>query len=165
MQWIIQILVHTPWWVYALFAFLVWRGISACRPADVTLYHLALVPALLTGWGLTDLARRYGAELAALAPWLLALAIGIAVGAAILRGVPVRDDRGRGIIHRPADFTVLPLILLAFGIKYSFAVAAALSPDLLLDANYRLADLGTSGFFAGIFVGKFTRYVRVYLAA
>ena len=164
MEWAIQILAHTPWWVYVLFAFLVSRGIRACRPADVTLYQLALVPALLTGWGLTDLARRYGADLAACAPWLLALAVGIAVGAAILRGVPVRDDRGRGIIHRPADFTVLPLILLAFAIKYSFAVAAAISPGLLHEANYRLADLATSGLFAGIFVGKFARYVKVYLA-
>jgi hypothetical protein len=164
MEWIIQILAHTPWWVYALFAFLVSRGIRACRPADVTLYQLALVPALLTGWGLTELARRYGPDFGALASWLLALAVGIALGAAILRGTLFRGDRARGIVHRPADFTVLPLILLAFGIKYSFAVAAAISPGLLLDANYRLADLATSGFFAGIFVGKFTRYVKVYLA-
>ena len=164
MQWIIQIPVHTPWWVYALFAFLVSRGIRACRPADVTLHQLALVPALLTVWGLTDLARRYGPDLAAFAPWLLALAAGIAVGAAILRGAPVRDGRGRGTIHRPADLTVLPLILLAFAIKYSFAVAAATSPGVLLDAGYRVADLGTSGLFAGIFVGKFTRYLKVYLA-
>lgn len=146
MEWIVQILVRTPWWVFALLAYLVSRGIRACRPADVTLYQLALVPALLTGWGLYDLARRYGADLWALAPWVLALAVGIAFGAAILRGAPFSSDRACGIVHRPADFTVLPLILLAFGIKYTFAVAAAISPGLLLDADYRLADLATSGF-------------------
>jgi hypothetical protein len=164
MEWTIQILTHTPWWVYALFVFLVSRGIRACRPADVTLYQLALVPALLTGWGLTDLARRYGSAPAAFAPWLLALAVGIVAGAAILRAVPIRDDRARGIIHRPADFTVLPLILLAFGIKYTFAVMAAISPELLQETGFRLADVAISGFFAGIFTGKFARYMKVYFA-
>ena len=100
-----------------------------------------------------------------LAPWLAALAIGVAIGLALLRGAPLAGDRARGIVHRPADYTLLPLILLAFGLKYTFAVMAAISPDLLREAVYRLADVGISGFFAGIFVGKFARYARAYLAA
>jgi hypothetical protein len=164
METFIQILTHTPWWVFVLFAYLISRGVRAMRPADVSPYQLALIPALLTGWGLYDLTRRYGFDIAALAPWLLALILGAAAGAAILSGAPLRGDRARGLIHRPADFTVLPLILLAFGIKYSFAVTAAMSPDLLQNTFYRLADLVASGLFAGIFVGKFARYMKVYLA-
>ena len=51
MEWIVQILIHTPWGVFALFAYLVWRGVRAFQPADVSLYQLAVIPALLTGWG------------------------------------------------------------------------------------------------------------------
>src|SRR5579863_9452016 len=107
MEWIVQILVHTPWWVYALFAYLVSRGVRAFRPADVSLYQLALIPALLTGWGLYDLTQRYGLEIGTLAPWLAALAIGVAIGLALLRGAPLAGDRARGIVHRPADYTLL----------------------------------------------------------
>jgi hypothetical protein len=164
MEWTIQILAHTPWWVFALFAYLVWRGIRALSPADVSPYQLALIPALLTGWGLYDLTRRYGLDAAALAPWLVALAVGAVLGAAILRRAPLKGDRARGIVHRPADFTVLPLILLAFGIKYTFAVMAAISPELLQETGFRLADVAISGFFAGIFTGKFARYMKVYFA-
>ena len=165
MEWIVQILAHTPWWVFALFVFLVSRGIKALKPADVSPYQLALVPLLLAGWGLYDLARRYAFDPGALAPWLVALALGAAIGLAILSRAPLSADRARGIVHRPADFTVLPLILIAFGLKYAFAVAVALTPALLADTGYRLADLGISGLFAGIFLGKFGRYVSVYLAA
>jgi hypothetical protein len=164
MEWTIQILAHTPWWVFALFAYLVWRGIRALKPADVAPYQLALIPALLTGWGLYDLTQRYGLDAAALAPWLVALAVGVALGAAILRRAPLKGDRARGIVHRPADFTVLPLILIAFGIKYTFAVMAALSPEHLQEAGFRLADVGISGFFAGVFTGKFAHYMKAYLA-
>jgi hypothetical protein len=165
MQWIIQILAHTPWWVFVLFAFLISRGIRALEPAEVSLVQLALVPALLTGWGLYDLARRYNFDVAALAPWLLALALGAALGVAILGRSALSADRARGTVRRPADFTVLPLILVAFAAKYTLAVMAALSPALLADTAYRLTDLGISGLFAGIFLGKFGRYVSVYLAA
>ena len=158
-------LVHTPWWVYALFAFLVSRGVRAFQPADVSLYQLAVVPALLTGWGLYDLTGRYGLEIGRLAPWLAAFAVGVAIGLALLRGAPLTGDRARGIIHRPADYTLLPLILLAFGVKYMFAVMGAISPELLREAGFRLTDVGVSGLFAGIFVGKFARYMRAYLAA
>jgi hypothetical protein len=37
MEAIVQILARTPWWALPLFAFLVWRGIRARDPAEVSL--------------------------------------------------------------------------------------------------------------------------------
>ena len=165
MEWIVQILTHTPWWVYALFVFLVSRGLRALKPADVAPATLALIPLVFIVWGLFDLNRLYGIGAATLAPWIVALAVGGAVGIAILRGAPLTADRARGMIHRPADYTVLPLILLAFAIKYTFGVMDATSPGLLQAPFYRLADLACSGFFAGVFAGKFAIYMKAYFAA
>jgi hypothetical protein len=164
METIVQILTHTPWWVFLLFAFLVSRGIRAFKPAEVSPVQLAIVPAVFMIWGLAGLAERYGLDLGAFALWLAALAIGAAIGAAILRGAALKGDRTRGIIHRPADFTVLPLILVAFLSKYALAVTGAMSPEIASAAGFRIADLGVGGLFAGIFVGKFATYLRAYFA-
>lgn len=165
METIVQILTHTPWWVFVLFAFLVSRGVRAFNPAEVSLVQLAIVPAVFMIWGLAGLVERYGLDPGAFALWLAALAIGAALGAAILQGAALKGDRSRGIIYRPADFTVLPLIVVAFFSKYALAVMAAMSPEIVNAVGFRIVDLGVSGVFAGIFVGKFVRYVRAYLAA
>ena len=47
----------------------------------------------------------------------------------------------------------------------AIAVIAAVSPDLLREPAFRLADLGLSGLFSGVFVGKFAVYAGKYLAA
>jgi Family of unknown function (DUF6622) len=163
METIVQILAHTPWWVFLLFAFLVSRGIRAFSPAEVSLAQLAIVPGIFTIWGLAGLNARHGLSPGAFAVWLTALAIGAIIGAAILDGTALRGDRTRGVIHRPADFTVLPLILIAFGGKYALAVTVATSPEIAREVGFRLVDLGVSGLFTGAFVGKFTRYARAYL--
>lgn len=163
MQSIVQILSHTPAWVYVLFVYLLSRGLKALKPAEVTPLKLALVPALLTGWGLYDLIRLYGLSAASLAPWLAALGVGAIVGWFLIRGRVIEVDRAAGVIKRPADYTVLPLILFAFSIKYAFGVIAAMSPERLADPSFRILDLTLSGVLAGIFVGKLALYLKRYL--
>ena len=164
MTTIAQILAHTPWWVFLLFAFLVQRGMRGFAPAETSLVQLAMLPAVFMIWGLSGLSERYGLDPGAFSLWLAALTIGAAAGAALLRGTP-HVDRARGVIYRPADFTILPLILVAFFSKYAMAVMAATSPAIAGTAGFRIVGLAVSGFFAGVFVGKFTRYLRAYLAA
>jgi energy-converting hydrogenase Eha subunit A len=164
MEAIVQILARTPWWIIPLFAFLVSRGIASLNPAEVSFAQLAVVPAVFMIWGLAGLNERYGLGPGAFGLWLAALAIGAGVGAAILRATALRADRARGVIYRPADFTVLPLILIGFCSKYALAMTAAISPEIARSLGFRIVDLGLSGLFAGVFVGKFTRYLQAYLA-
>lgn len=163
MEMLGQILLHTPIWVYVLFVYLVMRGIRARKAGETTLLKLAIIPALLTIWGVTDLTRLYGLNLLSLCPWTVAFAAGALIGWMLLRGQRLDIDRSRGIIRRPPDFTVLPLVLLAFAAKYAFGVIAAAAPAMLTEPSFRLADLLSSGLFAGIFAGKFTSYATRFM--
>ncbi|WP_448955759.1 hypothetical protein [Labrys neptuniae] len=164
MQAIVHVLTHTPWWVFPLFAFLVMRGIRALSPVEASLAQLAMLPTVFMIWGLAGLSERYGFDPATFACWLGALAFGAAIGAAILKGAALKSHRTRGVLYRPADFTVLPLILIAFFSKYTLAVTAATSPEIGQALSFRVAEIGLSGIFAGIFIGKFIRYLQAYLA-
>lgn len=164
MQSIVQILSHTPAWVYVLFVYLIFRGIKARKPAGVTPLRLVLVPALLIGWGLYDLIRLYGLSATSLTPWLAALGIGAIIGWFLIRGRIIEVDRAAGVIKRPADYTVLPLIVFAFSIKYAIGVIAALSPVRLANPSFRIFDLTLSGILAGVFVGKLALYLTRYFS-
>lgn len=162
---IAALLTHTPLWVYALFFFLVSRGIKALKPGEVTLVKLAIVPVLLTTWGLHDLIWIYGVSSASMVPWAGAAGLGALLGWFLIRAKSLEVDRARGVILRPADYTVLPLVLLTFAVKYTFGVMGVVAPELLLDRAVWIVDLTFSGLVAGIFVGKFGCYAARYFAA
>jgi hypothetical protein len=61
-----------------------------------------MLPAIFIIWSLAGLHERYGLDVGALALWLAALAIGAAIGAAILqgRGAERRSDARRHLSAR-----------------------------------------------------------------
>ena len=158
------ILTHTPIWVYALFLFLISRGVKALKPGEVTLTKLSIVPILLTAWGVHDLVRTYGVSTTSIAPWAGAACVGAMIGWRLIRSKIVKVDRVRGVLARPADYTVLPLVLLTFGMKYTLGVVGVVAPELLMDRAVWYIDLTFSGLVAGIFVGKFGCYAKRYFA-
>lgn len=162
MEILAQFIFRTPIWAWALLAWLVFRGIKARRPGDTTLSKLAMIPAIFTAWGLYDLMTLYGVTGETTGLWLVGIALGAALGWFIAARFDIVADRAAGVIHRPADFSLLPLLLLTFGVKYSFGVIGSVAPDLLAEPAFKSADLILSGVFTGVFVGKYLRYVWIW---
>jgi hypothetical protein len=157
-----QFLVQTPIWVWVILAWLVARGIKARRPGTTTLTKMATIPVVFTVWGLYDLVTAYGVTLEMAALWLLGVAAGSAIGWWIASRFDIVADHAAGVLHRPADMTLLPLLLATFAVKYGFGAAAAIAPHLAAEAGFRIADLTLCGLFTGIFVGKFLRYAWIW---
>lgn len=164
MEMLSGLFTHTPAWVYVLFGYLVWRGVMARKPGEVSPAKLAVIPVIFTVMGLVELQRLYGFGAANVGLWLLAFLAGAAIGAMLVRRGALVVDRVRGVIQRPADYSVLPLMLVAFGSKYAFGVMLAIAPEQTAQPWFRVLEIATYGFFAGIFAGKFLRYLQAYLA-
>lgn len=160
-----QFLLQTPVWAWAILAYLLTRGIQARRPAHTSLGRLIIIPALLTAWGLYDLVRHHGLAADTIGIWLLGIAAGAALGWRIVARFDITADRAAGTLHRPADKSLLPLLLVTFAVKYTFGVIAAVNPALLASPGIGFADLVLSGLFSGIFIGKFLRYLAIWRAA
>ena len=155
-----QIVVHTPVWVWVLLAFLIIRGVMSMRPGETSLAKLAIVPALFTAWSLWSISTRYGASLEAWTLWLVGIAAGAGIGWLLLRRATLWVEASTGTLWRSADFSLLPLLLITFLVKYGFEVALAVLPSLLADGGFRAAYMLLTGLFTGIFIGKYCRYVR-----
>lgn len=162
MEILSQFVTNTPVWAWVLLVYLVMKGWKARTPGDTTLGKMAIIPVVFTAWGLYDLVTLYGVTIETSLTWLAGIAIGASIGWSIASRFNLVADRSAGVIHRPADMTLLPLLLVTFAVKYGFGVIAAVAPHLLAETGFRIADLILSGLFTGIFVGKFIRYTWVW---
>ncbi|HCN97917.1 MULTISPECIES: hypothetical protein [Leclercia] len=159
------VLIHTPFWVYLILLFLISRGIKARRPATVALEKLAIIPAIFLLWDIYDLLVFRKLTLATGSLWLVGLLSGAAMGYILIKRTAVARAAAPRSIYREADYSALPFMMLAFAVKYVLGVMSAIAPDVLLRPGVSAFAIITGGLFAGVFVGKFVRYVRVYLAA
>lgn len=162
-EFVLGMLEHTPVWVYLLFAFLLYRGIKARTPATVTLEKLALIPAIFLFWDIYDLITYRDPTLITYIQWTIGIISGAIIGYILINPDRLSRSSAPRSIHRPADYSVLPFMLLAFGVKYVLGVLNATAPDVLRQPAMSALAIITGGMFAGVFVGKFTRYVSVWL--
>lgn len=160
-----QFLIQTPWYVWAILVWVVIRGVKARQAGETTLLKMLTIPLVFAAWGISDLVRVYGASPDATALWLLGIAIGSTIGWWIVGRFAITVDVATGVFHRPADMSLLPLLLATFAIKYAFGVVGAVAPHLLGEPLFRISDLVLSGAFTGIFVGKFLHYGRLWHVA
>ncbi|MBF0032024.1 hypothetical protein HAX39_05400 [Citrobacter freundii] len=162
-EFVLNMLQHTPVWVYLLFIFLLYRGIKARTPATVTLEKLALIPAIFLFWDIYDLITYRDPTLITYIQWAIGIISGAIIGYMLINPSRLSRSSAPRSIQRPADYSALPFMLLAFGVKYVLGVLNAIAPDVLHQPAMSALAIIAGGIFAGVFVGKFTRYVSVWL--
>lgn len=156
------ILRHTPLWVWALLALLIWLGSLGLRRRRMALRRVASAPVVFIIWGLSGLAARpFEAGLIA-ALWLGGLVIGLGLG--LLTGPRLLSvDRMRREVELPASWWPLARNLIIFFAHYALIVAAAILAAH--KATLLQADIVVSGASAGYFTGWFVALLRSYRAA
>lgn len=154
---LIQILLHTPTWVYALLAALLWLGGRQLRPTQTPLRRVLILPLAMIALAVYGVVAAFGHAalgLEALAVWAVAaLAVGLWVRRQPLRA-NVRYDAQTGLLHRPGSWLPLALILAIFSIKYGVGVTLALHPDYAQHTPLALGISTTYGVLSGIFAGR-----------
>jgi hypothetical protein len=156
---VMQVLVNTPWWVFALFFLLLALGLVALRPRVVPLWRLLVTPAVFIGWGLVSLMLRFTPLLAF--DWVVAAAVGGLLARATVSAAEIRV-KAEGIA---VSGSALPLVrsMLIFFAKYGLSVAAVLVPAQ--QHNIAIWDIAVSGVSAGYFLGWLAILGLVYRRA
>ena len=85
----VEIVAHTPLWVWALFAFLVYRGVAGMRTREVSPFRVLIVPAVFFVWGASSLLGRPDGLALNVATFLLSGVTRLAASRQSIR-VPVR---------------------------------------------------------------------------
>jgi hypothetical protein len=149
MTQIINILLNTPWWVFALFVMLVLLGVQALRPRTIPVWRLLITPGVFIAWGLISLTLQPSVSSSFLwLDWLAAAAIGCTIAWLTTRAP---DIQRASIVVVPGSAVTLVRNMVIFAAKYGLAVAAAIAPAQR--QQLALWDVAVSGASAGYFLG------------
>ena len=157
-----QIISHTPTYVWAILAFLVYRGVLACTDREVGLRNLFIIPLVMLYLSLQDLTARFGLGGMTGGWWLLGAAGGATLAWTLIDGARIQVNRSAGTLVQRGSVVPLALMLSIFLTKYTVAVLFVIQPAL------RHNTLGTAvvcvlfGLFNGVFLGRLARYLAAW---
>ncbi|MGP0093275.1 MAG: DUF6622 family protein [Xanthobacteraceae bacterium] len=160
MPGILTIVQHTPWWVFALLALLIWLGSQALKPRTLRVWRLLITPVIFIGWGIASLALRSLSAPVLIVDWLVAAAVGAAIAWTTSRLDTVRIDRVQRLVTLPGSAWPLIRNLLIFSAKYAITATVTIAPAS--KADLAVWDIAISGASAGYFLGWLMRLALAY---
>lgn len=156
-----QILTHTPLYVWAILALLVYRGVIAMRDRDMAIRKLFIIPAIMLALSLQDIVAKFGGGMLALCAWggaaVLVTLLACRYGSA---GASAGATPGTLRVHGSA--VPLLMMMLIFLTKYATAVTLATHPAAGQDAPFAALACALFGVGNGYFLGRLVRNVMVW---
>lgn len=161
---ITQIVSHTPSYVWALLAFLLYRGALASRDREIALRALFVIPAVMIGLSLSSMSGHGALGGGVWAVWGLGVLAGAVLTWRLAGGVPVVVDRAAGTVRQRGSWAPLMLMIAIFCTKYAVAVSTAMHPELQQNPLFASAVTLLFGLFNGVFVGRLARYLAAWFS-
>ncbi|MGR6432831.1 DUF6622 family protein [Rhizobium sp. PAMB 3174] len=152
MQMPIDILTHTPSWVWLVLALLVFRGLKRTKTREVSQNSLILLPAILTLLALRRLVMAgFDADV------LAGTATGIILAFVILLSIkPARQTRRlpNGKLLLQGEWLSLGLLLVIFAVNYVDGVLTAIDPAAAASQPMQITWSFVNGLSVTLMVGR-----------
>ena len=151
---IVEILRHTPVWVFLILAVLVWLGANRLRATDVPARRVVVLPVAMSGFSLFGLYSTFGADPVAATAWILVFAALLATGWILPTNPGVHYVAATRSIRVPGSWVPLALMMMIFFLRYVVAVLLAMHPPLRVETPF-IAGIGAVyGLSAGCFAAR-----------
>jgi hypothetical protein len=154
---IVEVLKHTPHWVWAVLAAITLLGLAQLREHRIPRARLLIAPIGLGGYSLWGATSVFGA-LAAPA-WLAGLALALAANRLLRwpRAIGLADD-GRFVLQG----SPWPLLLMwaVFGLRYAMAVQLVFEPAWAHATGFAIAAALLYGTLSGLFAARAWRVLQ-----
>ena len=151
---ILEILKHTPVWVWGLFALLVYLGAMQSRTRTFSPARLAILPAAMLAFSLYGVLSVFGASVPAIAAWLTGLVA--SAWAIVALGLPRNAtwSEETRTFSVPGSWLPLGIMMAIFFTRYAINVSIALDPSLKQAAGFLPAVGLTYGASSGYFLAR-----------
>lgn len=151
---LIQILIHTPLWVWALLTALLALGLWQRRQRHVRRSQLLALPLALLVLGLWSMAPGFVAQPLVAGAWLLALLVAARLGRRLPTPAAARWLAAEQRLQLPGSWVPLVIILCIFSLRYATGVSLALDPEWRSMLSAQLPLALAFGTLSGIFLGR-----------
>jgi len=159
-----QILVHTPRWVFVLFFVLVYLGIKQFVARSVDFGRASVLPLAFLGLSLYGVVSGFSTQPLALLAW--ALAVALACVAVITSELPAGTayDAAKRRFLLPGSPVPLVLMMGIFFTKFAAGVTLASAPHMAQELSFALPIAAMYGAFSGVFLGRAMRLWKLAMS-
>lgn len=158
---IILVIVHTPIWVWILYALLLFLGFQRTRDSIIPHWRMLVLPGVVT---LLAISSIIGASLEALCMTLLGLAAGAVAGWPLERNGSVRRMPGGTLWLRGERLSLVQIVLVLIT-RYATNAVGAMNPVLSGNPFWHLGTLFVCSLLSGVFLGRTASRLRTYFGA
>lgn len=159
-----QILTHTPKWVFALFVALLWLGLKQMLPRRVGINRATIIPLVMTALSLYGVVSAFGDTPQSLLTWIVGAAVAFAVHFQLSSATQIQYDAASRRFNVPGSVVPLILFMGIFLTKYAVGVGITVQPALAHDSSFALSIGMLYGAFSGVFLARSAQLWRVALA-
>ena len=160
-----QLFSHTPLYVWAILAFLVYRGVLASRAREVSLRKLCIIPLVMLALSLSGVHGSFGFDVVAPFAWAVGALAGGFLAWSMTNPRKLTPVTERGSMQLAGSWLPLILMMSIFCMKYAVAVSLAIHPAYAHALGFVLFVCAAYGCFSGIFLGGLLRTLAVYRQA
>jgi hypothetical protein len=164
MNVLIQMVRHTPIWVFPLMAAVLWLGSINLRERTMPLRLLFVLPVVMLVLSVGNSIGTAAEPVLVLVDWFFSAAMGAAIGWRLTRE-PLMIDPKAGRMTLPPSLVPLVVCVAIFVLRYAFGYLYGRYPELLADRNYALALIAGSTLLGGIMIGRCARIGQCYRQA
>lgn len=161
----LQIVMHTPPWVFALLAGLIVFGLMQVRTRGVPMWLALLLPAAMLVLSLSGVVQYVGPSPAALAAWAAGVAAGTALSLKAIGRNVATYDAAKGRLTVAGSWVPLLVILGIFLVRYAMGVGRAMNFEAARDTTILLAVSVLLGAFSGYFLARGILFWRARTAS
>ncbi len=151
---LIEIITHTPLWVFGLLVLLVYLGWQQSRERVVNKYVIFLLPVGMVALSYFGMLSSFGPNFLPITLWLVSLLVTalIVVTCFTVHGVTYDSNQARYTIQ--GSWFPFGLMMAIFFTKYAVGVVSALSPDMVNNQIFIVLCSLLYGIFSGIFMAR-----------
>ena len=158
---LVQMLMHTPLWVFGLFFGLAYAGYLQSKARLVSRHRLAVLPSAMLLLSFLGVWSSFGPNLTAFASWACALLVVVTFSLALAPPRSVSYSPESGLFTVPGSWVPLALMMCIFFTKYAVAVARALNPGSANSLVLVAVICTICGLCSGIFLARAWRVARI----
>ena len=151
---LIEILKHTPPWVFALFVILVAFGYLQSRERMVSRNAIALLPAIMIALSFYGVLSSFGITLLGLAVWAIGVAFAVGLGTKLAAPRDVTFSAETQAYCVPGSWLPLTLMLAIYFTKYAVGVVVARQLPVANEPIFIGAIGLCYGLLSGVFLAR-----------
>jgi membrane protein CcdC involved in cytochrome C biogenesis len=159
MKYILNMLSGTPWWAWAILAYILYAGIKASKTKVISIKKLLLIPMVFSVMSIHSFVNVFNIHCLSVTTWATAILIGMCVGYYHTSRYKIEVNKKDLSLKIPGTWNTLIIVILIFCNKYYLHYSVAVNPSIVTQLWFTIFVLFVSGICSGFLNGRAIRYV------